>query len=380
MYREVGGRVSAIEGVVRLQSTDGDNHVGVNLTLDTLSGGSPNGAIPSHGSQTFSSPSGNSLTPPSAQPVYNAQTCTTPSGNVYDCSSSSTPHNSLYMTAPGALPLDKSFQDKREAINMNWDHPMGQSGRYSLGSGYSHETDFQSMSVNGGLTGDFFQKNITLFIGANLEFDRTNPIGGTPVPLTDYAQFRKQGNQTKNVQSYMLGLTQVMTRRWLTQLNVSADIDRGYQNDPYKVVSGLDATGNVVGYIFENRPTNRNRRGIFWENKLALDRDTIDVSYRFMHDDWGIVSHTAGLSYRFQFGGLKPNTVVIRMTVSLRRSIVQKASRSRWTPRRPGLLILPSVAMPCRTACSISLPVSCGGSGVSTALIGCRRLRMSAIY
>ena len=38
-------------------------------------------------------------------------------------------------------------------------------------------------------------------------------------------------------------MTQVMTRTWLTQLNLSVDRFSGYLNDPYKLVSVMDAGG-----------------------------------------------------------------------------------------------------------------------------------------
>ena len=38
----------------------------------------------------------------------------------------------------------------------------------------------------------------------------------------------------------MLGLTEVMTRRWLMQLNYSYDAQSGYQNDPYRIISVVD--------------------------------------------------------------------------------------------------------------------------------------------
>jgi hypothetical protein len=125
-------------------------------------------------------------------------------------------------------------------------------------------------------------------------------VGGTPVPLTDYAQFQREGNHSKIVNDFLVGVTQVVNRRWLTQLNFSTDISHGYQNDPYKIVSGLDNQGNVVGYIYENRPNYRDKRSLFWDNRFAFDHDTLDVSWRFMHDNWGVVSHTAELKYRFE--------------------------------------------------------------------------------
>jgi hypothetical protein len=301
-YRENGGRVSANEGVFNIRSAEdnGDNYT-LSITYDVLSGGSPNGALPSHSPQTFSSPSGNSLTPPGNTPPPTPQTCTTASGITYTCGTTP-PKNTLYTVAPGDLPLDKSFHDQREALDFSWETPVSRDSRVAMGAAYSHELDFQSVSVNSKVTSDFNDKNTTLFAGLNLEHDISHPVGGTPVPLSDYSLFLKGGNESRNVLGYAAGLTQVLARRWLTQLSLSAEVARGYQNDPYKIVSGLDSSGNTVGYIYENRPAYRFRRSLYWENRFALPRDTVAVSARLTRDSWGSVSRTADIRYRFELG------------------------------------------------------------------------------
>lgn len=298
IYSERGGRVSAKEGVIAIHNVAADDaRFDLQLTFDTLSGGSPNGALPSHTVQTFATPSGTSLVPAAPSPVH---TCTTPSGVVYVCGGTTAP--TTYDVAPGELPLDKTFADQRQAIHVAYDKPVTDTLRLSGGGAYSHEFDYQSLSVNGGLAKDFNRRNTTLAFGANLEHDTSNPVGGTPVPLTDYALFAREGDQSKDVEGVLLGVTQVMTRRWLLRFNLTADTSTGYQNDPYKIVSGLDTSGNVVGYIYENRPDTRTRHGLYWENRVALDRDTVFLSLRATQDDWGVASTTAELRYRYEFG------------------------------------------------------------------------------
>jgi hypothetical protein len=62
-YDHENGRIQAVEPVVNVSKDYGDGEVlGVNLTLDSLTGSSPNGALTSNKPQTFASPSGKSLT------------------------------------------------------------------------------------------------------------------------------------------------------------------------------------------------------------------------------------------------------------------------------------------------------------------------------
>ena len=82
-YRE-DGRIQAIEPVVNVSKTfAGGDVASLDVTFDSLSGASPNGAVPSNVPQTFASPSGTSLTT----------------------------GRHLYTIAPGRLPADPHYQD-----------------------------------------------------------------------------------------------------------------------------------------------------------------------------------------------------------------------------------------------------------------------------
>src|ERR1700722_7483191 len=57
-YKENAGRVQAIEPVVSLKKDFGDQRLlAGTFTVDSLSGATPNGAVPSRKPQTFASPS-----------------------------------------------------------------------------------------------------------------------------------------------------------------------------------------------------------------------------------------------------------------------------------------------------------------------------------
>src|ERR1700740_2988349 len=61
-YKENAGRVQTVEPMVSLKKDFGDLRIlDGTLTLDTLSGATPNGAIPSRKPQTFARPSTTSL-------------------------------------------------------------------------------------------------------------------------------------------------------------------------------------------------------------------------------------------------------------------------------------------------------------------------------
>jgi hypothetical protein len=286
-YQEGGGLISAIEPVVHLRMDNGDGMLfNLNFAYDSLSGSSPNGALKSDKPQTFASPSGTSLTATS-------QTYTTASGREEESSSP------VYTIAAGQLPVDPNFRDQRYALGGSWQLPLSRLTSLTLGGNVSSEHDFLSLSVNAGIAHDFNQKNTTLSLGVNDESDKLSPIGGAPVPASDYALFRKQGNQSKNGVGAQLGLTQVMSRRWVSELSLSADRFNGYLNDPYKIVSVIDAAGNTTGYLYEKRPESRLRKSVYLENRYAWDHASAAFSLRHMSDDWHVKSDTAQLRVRW---------------------------------------------------------------------------------
>jgi hypothetical protein len=273
-YVEGGGRVRAVEPVTSARRTDGnDVSYGLKLTLDSLTGASPNGAVAQPTAQTFTSPSG----------------------------------KSTYTTAAGRTPLDPSFKDTRVALSGSMERPFGAQQRLSLGANVSSEYDFVSASVSGGLSRDFNQKNTTVSLSLALEADQIKPVGGTPLGLRPTTSTSaRTGNETRHVFDLLLGVTQVVNRNWVTQLNLGYGRGTGYHSDPYKLLSVVDSsTGLLTGdrYVNEQRPDSRSRFSLYWQHKVHLTHDVVDVGYRFYRDDWGVTAHTLDTRYRWELGG-----------------------------------------------------------------------------
>jgi hypothetical protein len=290
VYSEAGGRVQAVEPMIAVKYADGnDRSYGLKLTLDSLTGASPNGAAPQPTAQTFTSPSG----------------------------------ESRYRAGPNEIPLDKSFKDARFALALSHERPFGTDQRLSLGGNVSAEHDFRSVSANVGLARDYNQKNTTVSVGASFEFDSINPVGGVPQGMQPAGSGGSAASsKTRSVTDLLLGVTQVMNRRWITQLNLSAGRGSGYQSDPYKVVSVVDGTTGLLAgsqYLAENRPDNRTRRSLYWQNKVHLTEDVIDVAYRWYGDSWGVTAHTFDARYRWELGNrfyLEPHARYYRQSAA----------------------------------------------------------------
>lgn len=272
-YGESDERVTAVEPVINVRKDFGDDRIlKLKLVIDSLTGATPNGALPSDQPQTFTTPSG----------------------------------ASSYSIVPGETPLDPTFLDTRVGLTAQWEQPLGRLLKGSFSANVSSEYDFQSAGLSAAIARDFANRNTTLSAGIAAEFDTIEPVGGVPIPLASMGvpggiQPRQGADDTRTVTDLLLGITQVISRRALMQFNYSYGRSSGYHTDPYKLISLIDPiSGAPVDYVFENRPDTRVRQSLFWQGKYHLSRDVVDFSYRYLWDDWGIASHTLDLHYRWQ--------------------------------------------------------------------------------
>ena len=272
-YAEDGDRIQAIEPVVAAKKDLGDDEIlSLKLVVDSLTGSSATGAVPSTQPQTFIRPSG----------------------------------RGEYTVDANETPLDPSFKDTRVAFSMNWDKPLDRDNRRNLGFNVSREYDFTSLALNGLWSRDSNQKNTTWSLGANVEYDVIDPVGSAPEPLTDMnAQDKASGTEDRVIVDLLFGVTQVIDRSSLFQVNLSLSQADGYLTDPYKLVSVVDnSSGEPIRQLFEGRPDSRLRQAIYAKyRKMFASKDIFTASYRFMTDDWGVDSNTFDLAYRFRISG-----------------------------------------------------------------------------
>lgn len=262
-----------------------DKILSLGLAYDSLTGASPSGAIPQNEVQTFTRPSG----------------------------------DEAYPVAPGELPLDDTFLDTRYALTAGWQQPFGRLYTGSVGISFSTEYDYTHAGVNFGISRDFNKRNTTASLGAAIARDEIDPEGGVPLPLAvmgDVGDLSSRGAaaEEKDVIDLLFGVTQVINERFLIQVNYSLSDSSGYLNDPYKILSVVDsATGNAISrtptgtgplheYRFENRPDQRRKHSFFLQGKYYMKGTVLDMSWRYMTDDWGIDSHTLDAAFRWPLG------------------------------------------------------------------------------
>ncbi|MDX1403316.1 MAG: DUF3570 domain-containing protein [Woeseiaceae bacterium] len=286
-YGENDDRVEDISlNVLARRNFLDDRILTLGLTVDSLTGATPIGAIPFDGPQTFTTPSG-------------LQTRTRPANEI---------------------PLDDTFLDTRYAISASWQQPFGRMNSISAGLTASGEYDYFHLGGNFEISHDFNKRNSTVSLAFAFARDEIDPVGGAPVPLSRMLDVgdlsNRLGDDNKDVIDIVAGFTQVINRNWLVQVNYSFSDSSGYLNDPYKIVGLVDPvsgdpvprtpTPGVDGpsheYLFESRPDGRTKHSLYAQTKVYLGGQVLDASYRFMTDDWDIDSHTVDLHYRWPLG------------------------------------------------------------------------------
>ncbi|MFL0799475.1 MAG: DUF3570 domain-containing protein [Agarilytica sp.] len=286
MYYGEADRVQALEGIFAAKKTlKNDKTFSAKLVIDSLTGASANGAVPQTSPQTFTTPSG----------------------------------NGQYTAGAYEAPLDDTFLDTRVQVAAQWSQPLGERYMASTGANFSNEYDYQSLTFNGSLGRYFNNKNTTVSLDLSYALDSIDAVGGRPVGLSamvvnsgqfaDETSFRSafdatrrtDGEDGKDTVDLIVGLTQVINRRWISQFNLSLSEVDGYLTDPYKVVSEVSATGIATRQLYESRPESRSKQAFFAQSKYHYEKSVWGISYRLTDDDWGIQSHTLESRYRLLF-------------------------------------------------------------------------------
>jgi hypothetical protein len=292
VYQEDGGRVRAIEPVVGVTYNFEDkSSLSLKLTADILTGASPFGATPWQETQTLVNPPSTGSSGGGEGEGDDDNDDDSGSGNGDTVTTSDVPANEL--------PIADGFNDKRYAVDVAYTTPWGDDKTARISGGVSLERDYKSFYGNVGFTREFNQKNTTLSASANIEYDISKQRGGHPTPLSLADGTLSGRNKHKTVVGGLIGISQVMNRRWLTQLNYNISSSSGYQTDPYRQISVVDpTTGGPVRYLYESRPDSRLRQSVYFGNKVAVGSAVTDASVRLYHDDWGIDSLTLNLATR----------------------------------------------------------------------------------
>ena len=177
------------------------------------------------------------------------------------------------------------MKDIRRSISLQFDGKLG-NNTLTPGFAYSKESDYQSYGVSLNDAFEFNEKNTTLQFGISHNFDSV-----------------RQSNEIdwSNKQSTegFIGLSQLLSPKTILNAAFTFGNDSGYLSDPYRLAEYVP-TGFPFGIgIPERRPAHRNKEIAFTSVTQYFDdlNASLEGSYRFYHDSYGVFAHTVGLTW-----------------------------------------------------------------------------------
>lgn len=190
------------------------------------------------------------------------------------------------------------LEDERSAGTVTISRTIA--GLHTISAQWSRsvESDYMSDGLALNTLHALNQKNTTLRFGLAWADDDIEPV---------FFPHDRQKTQLDAI----VGVTQVVNPNLLLTANLAYGKSHGYLSDPYKRIEKrveLDPV-NLPGFFLhlpfaESRPEAREKWLLFTEAQWYLDplQATLEGSYRFYRDDWGIVSHTLEIRYLQKLG------------------------------------------------------------------------------
>lgn len=227
---------------------------------------------------------------PKPQPASKPQPAPKPKPNPTTTSSPSTPVPAA--PAPAAAPAANNngkvpkaqFEDERYAGNIEL---IKKIDRHTLSGllSYSTESDYDSMGIAFKDSIDFNQKNTALLLGGAYTHDKITPANSIPA-------------DTKDSVDAIVGLTQLLDPRTILTVDFTLGRAQGLLTDPYKVVA---LNGELVG---EKRPDTKDKQIAFLSlaHFFPVVNGSLEGSYRYYTDSFGIDAHTAQLAWFQKLG------------------------------------------------------------------------------
>lgn len=184
----------------------------------------------------------------------------------------------------GLLLSGASIRDVRDAVDIAASYTLD-TVKLGLDAGRSSENDYNSNFFNLDARWDLNRKNTTLAAGYGFASDE---VWAVRHEGSDTIKRPNVGGDKANHQG-LLGITQVLDKQSLAQLNLSYSDSAGYLSDPYKYVV-VDSR-----YLRDSRPGQRRQFSVlarYARQFPELEGAALHLDYRYYSDNWNIGAHT----------------------------------------------------------------------------------------
>ena len=190
-----------------------------------------------------------------------------------------------------------SIFDVRDEVDIGVNYFLNDTTTLGVNAGRSSENDYTSdfFNINGRV--ELNDKKTTLAVGYGYNSDKVWEI------VDNFGQKEKAPGVggVKHTNQGMLGVTQVLDKDSLAQLNLTYTHSDGYLSDPYKYSLVYNYSNPYFpDYVRDSRPGHRDQFAVllrYVRNFSLLNNAALHADYRFYSDSWGIDAHTFELTW-----------------------------------------------------------------------------------
>ena len=196
---------------------------------------------------------------------------------------------SLYVDAVSNASIDvvttaSPYKERRNDYGLALDYAVRDS-LITLAVGASKEPDYRTRSLSLDIAQETFGGMTTVNVGFTRAAD---DVGKTGDPA-----FSDRATHWQ----YRVGVTQILTPKWLASVNLEAISDDGFLGNTYRVARVFGAA------VPERVPRTRSSRAMKLRAVGDLgSRDALRAEYRYFWDNWDIKAHTAEVGYSRYLG------------------------------------------------------------------------------
>ena len=216
---------------------------------------------------------------------------------VYDNISGATPTGTV---SPAGKVNLTHLEDNRRSLSLQAESKITGNNTLTPGFAYSKESDYQSYGVSLNDAIEFNEKNTTLQYGISQNFDS--------VRNTDHTTSKEIWSD-KYATEAIVGVSQLLSPKTIWTAAFTFGNESGYLSDPYRLAGWvpLDSSGNPFPFSIgtpERRPSHRNKEVLYTSLTQYFDKvnGSLEGSYRFYNDSYGVVANTVGLSWHQWLG------------------------------------------------------------------------------
>jgi hypothetical protein len=189
------------------------------------------------------------------------------------------------------------YTDERRQMSLGLDYLKGKT-TYSVGYIDGNESDYLAKTAYLSVSQDMFGDLTTISLGYRRGMN--DVFRNIKDPATGAKQRDPGFQQEMDTRAWSASLTQVLTRDLIGVLSYELVSDEGYLNNPYRQVRYADPTA-PRGFSFapELYPRTKTSNSAAARLKYSLPwwRASVDGTYRYYTDTWGVAAQTVQLGY-----------------------------------------------------------------------------------